>query len=240
MILLNISVIYGTTKKACTYNCVQILLNSLKITIPITVKEFFLEKELLNQSDRFFSCYINGEFININSNPIDYLTNSLDSSDLIILASPVIQCDTTIEFNSLLNHLSYKSIEYNTKSFMNTKIGLVLSTTAGAGLFHTTNNLKKNLIFWGISDVFRFSRTIYETNWEDVDFNTKLKINKRIFKLSNKILNKYTKSYSMNTTVSSKVIPYLFESNCKDKHSNVISINFKRNRASTHRIRKIH
>ncbi len=47
MIFVNVSVIYGSTKKSCTYNCVQLLLNCLKLTTPITVKEFFLEKEII-------------------------------------------------------------------------------------------------------------------------------------------------------------------------------------------------
>jgi multimeric flavodoxin WrbA len=239
MIFVNISVIYGTTKKGCTYNCVQLLLNSIKLTTPTTVKEFFLEKEISNQSDSFFSCFINGDFIYLNSNPLDYITNSLDNSDLIILASPVIQCDITRELTSLLNHLFYKSIECNTKSFMNNKIGLVMSTAAGGGLPHTIHNLKKNLFFWGIRNIFRFSRTIYEMNWEDIDLKTKIKINQKIFMLSNKILNKYTKSRSKNMTVSVKIIPPIFEENLIDQHTNVIPINLKRNGTYTHVARKI-
>ena len=86
-------------------------------------------------------------------------------------------------------------------------------------------------------NIFRFGETIYETNWEYVDLKTKLKINKRIFKLSNKILTKHS---SMNTTFSNKIIPYLPKPNFKNQHSNVISINFKRNRTYTPRVRKIH
>ena len=234
---MNISVIYGTNKNTCTYNCVQILLNSMKLTVPITVKEFFLDKELSDKSNKIFSCFIDNNSIQISSTPIDYLTSSLDSSDLVILASPVIQCDITTEFDSLLKHLLNKSIECNRNSHMNTKIGLVMCTTAGAGLSYTTKNLKKNLIFWGIHNIFRFSRTIYETNWEDVDIKTKLKINKRIFKLSNKIL---TKCCYMNTTFSNKLIPYLSKPYFKNQHGNVISINFKQNSTYTHQERKIH
>ena len=236
---MNISVIYGTTRKTCTYNCVQMLLNNLKLTIPINVKEFFLEKEVPNYFDEFFLCYINGEIIYPNSNPIDYLTNSLDNSDLIILASPVIQCDTTTELNSLLNLLFFKSIEYNTQSFMNTKIGLVMSTTSGAGLSHTTNNLKKNLFFWGIHNVFRFSKTLYEIDWEDVSLRTKIKINKRIFKLSNKILDIYLNSSTKNT-VSNKTIDYKFEPTLKNKYNNILNVNFRKKHIYAHNTRKIH
>lgn len=234
---MNISVIYGTTRKACTYNCVQLFLNNLKLTIPINVKEFFLTKETVNYTDDFFICYINRKIIYLNSNHIDYLTNSLDNSDLIILASPVVQCDITIELNSLLNNLFFKSMERNTKSFMKTKIGLVISAASGAGLFHATSNLKKNLFFWGIHDVFRFSQPLYERNWDDVNLKTKIKINKRIFKLSNKILEIYLNSPIKNT-VSNKIISYKFSSILKNK--NVLNIEFRKKHACAHGISKIH
>ena len=134
MIFVNISVIYGTTRKACTYNCVQLFLNNLKINNNINVKEFFLIEDASIYAEDFFICYINKEIIHPNSSPIDYLMNSLDNSDLIILASPAIKCDITMELNSLLNHLFFESIKRNTKSFMKSKIGLVISTTSGAGL----------------------------------------------------------------------------------------------------------
>lgn len=237
---MNISIIYGTTRKACTYNCVQMLLNNLRLTIPINVNEFFSENDFPNYSDESFSHSLNNEVIAPNSNPIDYLTNSLTNSDLIIIACPVIGCDITKELKSLLEQLFYKSIEHDTKSFMNNKIGLVISTTAGPGLFYITNKLKKNLIFWGIHNVFRFSKTLYEMNWEDVNLKTKLKINKKIFRLSNKILKIYIKSSHVKHTLSNKTPSYKDEPPLNNKHNNIINVNFHRKHTYNHDIRNIH
>jgi len=236
----NISIVYGTTIRACTYNCVQMLLNNLRLNISINVTEFFLEKDSSNYSDEFFSCSINNEFIFPNCTPIDYLTNSLNNSDLIILACPVIQCNMTTELKSLLEHLFYKSIEYNTKSIMNNKIGLVISTTSGAGLSYITNKLKKNLIFWGVHNVFRFSKTLYEMNWDNVDLKTKLKINKKFFKLSNKILNIYINSSYIKNNISNKTTSYKDEPIFKNKYSNIINVNFHKKHTYAHDIRNIH
>lgn len=237
MIFVNISIIYGTTRKACTYNCVQLFLNNLKITIPIHVKEFFIKEDATNYNEDFFLCYINKEIVHLNSSSIDYLTNSLDNSDLIILASPAIKCDITMELNSLLNHLFFESIKRNTKSFMKSKIGLVISTTSGAGLSHTTNHLKKNLFFWGMHNVFIFSKTLYERNWEEVNIKTKMKINKKIFKLSNKIMEIYLNS-PIKTPVSNKIISYKFEPIFKNK--NVINVEFRKKHTYTDNSRIIH
>lgn len=240
MILVNISIIYGTTRKACTYNCVQMLLNNLRVTIPINVKEIFLKKDPINYSDDFFSCSINNEVIYPNSTPIDYLTNLLDNSDLIILASPIIGCNMTTELKSLLEQLFYKSIEQDTKSFMNNKIGLVISTTAGAGLSYITNILKKNLTFWGIHNVFRFSVTLYEMNWEDVNLKTKLKINKKIFRLTNKILKIYINSSHIKHTLSDKTPSHKDKPLFNNKHNNIINVNFHSKHTYDHDIRNIH
>lgn len=240
MILVNISIIYGTSRKACTYNCVQMLLNNLRLTIPINVNEFFLENDFPNHSYDFFSCSINNEVTSPNLTPIDYLINSLDNSDLIILACPVIGCDITKELKSLLDQLLYKSIKYDTKSFMTNKIGLVISTTAGSGLFYITNKLKKNLIFWGIHNVFRFTETLYEMNWEDVNLKTKLKINKKIFRLSNKILKLYIKSSHVKHTLSNKTPSYKYEPLLNNKHNNIINVNFHKKHTYDHDIRNIH
>jgi multimeric flavodoxin WrbA len=241
MILVNISIIYGTNRKACTYNCVQMLLNNLRLTIPINVKEFFLEKDSINYSDDFFSCYINNQFTYPSSTPIDYLTNSLDNSDLIILACPIIGCNMTTELKSLLEQLFNKSIEYGTKSFMNNKIGLVISTTSGAGLSYITHNLKKNLTFMGIHNVFRFSKTLYETDWEDVNLKTKLNINKRIFRLSNKILKIFIKSSDIKQhNTYNKALYYKDELPSRNKHNNIINVNFHKKHIYDHDIRNIH
>lgn len=234
---MNISVIYGTTKNECTYNCVQLFLSNLKLTIPINIKEFFLTKTAPNYSRDFFICHVNGNIIYPNSNPIDYLINSLDNSDLIILASPVIQCDITTELSSLLNYLFFNFMERNAKSFMKHKIGLAISTTSGAGLCRTTSNLKKNLFLWGIHDVLRLSQTIYEKNWEDVNLKTRIKINKKIIKLSNKVLEIYLNS-PMKNTVSNEIISYKFAPILKSK--NVLNIEFRKKHIYDHRVSKIH
>ena len=43
---MNVTIIYGTMRKANTYNCVQLLLNNLRLNMNIKVTEFFLPKDL--------------------------------------------------------------------------------------------------------------------------------------------------------------------------------------------------
>ena len=171
----------------------------------IKVTEFFLPKDLPSFNRGCFSCLINGEERRPHFNYVDSIVKSLDDSDLIILACPVFTCDITTEMKSFLDHLSYQYMQKKTNYSMNNKIGLVMSTAAGAGLFHTTRTLKRNLNFWGINKIFKFSETLYEMNLEDVTLKTKIQINKKIFKLSNNILNLYSNSHPIKATILSKI-----------------------------------
>jgi len=228
----NVTIIYGTTRKSSTYNCVQLLLDDLTLNININVTEFFLSKNSLYFCREYSSC-TQIDFNSYNDiNHVEPLLTSLDESDLIILACPVSSCDISTEMNLLLGHLSYRYIQNNTTASMYTKIGLVVSTTAGAGLFHTIRTLKRNLKLLGVGNTFKFAKTLYEMNWEDVSIKTKRRIHKKIFKLSNTILDSYGNSYNLETpsfqkTTSSKIGP-IFTNN------NVIDFNYRKEHARSH------
>jgi len=225
---MNVTIIYGTIRKASTYNCVQLLLNNIKLNIDIKVTEFFLPKDLPYSCRECHSCLINLENTCSHFNDSNYIITSLYESDLIILACPVFKCDISSNMKLLLDNLSYKSVQNKTNSFMSKKIGLVMSTTAGAGLFYTTETLKKNLAFWGINNIFKFSSTIYEINWKDVNLTTKKKIQKKLFNLSCEILNLYTNSSPIKVPIINKITFLQKKATVKECHCEVIDfINYK-------------
>lgn len=226
--IVDITIIYGNTKKANTYNCVQMLLSSFRLTIPINITEFFLQKNSTYNSNKFFSFSINGENISSPFISIDYLINSFNKSDLIILACPVVTCDITDELKSLLEHLIDISTQNNIRSSMNSKMGLVISTATGAGLSYNTNKLRRNLILLGITNVFKFSKTIYEMDWEHVPLKTKIHIHGKISKISNKILKIYINSSPVTNAISSKIISYKIKLIPKNRHNNIINFNFRK------------
>lgn len=228
---MNVTIIYGSTGKTNTYNCVQLLLNNLRLNVNVKVKEFFLTKDYFY--DGYFSYLKKGKKTYNNINNIDYIIKSLNNSNLIILASPVFTCDISPEMKMLLDKLSYRCMVNNQNSLMHDKIGLALSITAGAGLFHVTKILKKNLILWGINNTFKFSEVLYEINWDDLSLKTKKQIHKKVFKLSYKILDLYSnphiiKSPNFNKIGLPKIKPVLRKNNY-----NVIDFNCWRKQTYT-------
>lgn len=222
---MNVSIVYGTTNKTSTYNCVQLLLGELRLNINIEVTEFFLQKNLPYFSTGYSSCIENNAQACPDLNIFNYIADSFYKSDLIILACPVSQCDINNEMKTILDDLSYYYTHNKTNSLMHNKIGLVISTTAGAGLFRATRSMKRNLNFWGINNTFKFSRTLYEINWEDMDLKSRMKISKKIFKLSCRILNLYSNLHFLNSPILNRSDSSEIKSTSVNNYTNVIDFN---------------
>ena len=117
-------------------------------------------------------------------------------------------------------------MQKKTNYSMNNKIGIVMSTATGAGLFNATRTLKRNLKFWGINKTFKFSETLYEMNLEDVSLKTNKQINRKILKLSNKILDLYSNLHPAKTPIFNKVTSPKMEPIFKNNHCNVIDFSY--------------
>lgn len=231
---MNVSIIYGTTSRTSTYNCVQLLLSELRLNINIEVTEFFLQESLPYFSVGYSSCIKNNAQACPNLNTLNYITDSFYKSDLIILACPVSQCNISSEMQTILDDLSYHYAHNNIDCVMHNKIGLVVSTTAGAGLFRATRTMKKNLNFWGINNTFKFSRTLYEMNWEDINLKSRMKISKQIFKLSCRILNSYSNLHSINSSILSRPSSSEIKPTLINNYTNVIDFNQWKMQACLH------
>jgi multimeric flavodoxin WrbA len=202
MIVLNITIIYDNKNNA--FNCVQLLLHNLKINVDLEVTEFYL-------SGKHGTLKKLSYIENFNSHSPDMDTfkkiiTSLKKSDLFIIASQISNCDISIGMKNFFYNLSQYFIDAKIKSLIHNKIGIVVSTTAGAGLFYNTNLLKKNLNLLGMNYIFKFHETLYETNWNDINLKTKMKINKNAFNITYKILNLYNNLHSVGSQFFNKKI----------------------------------
>lgn len=212
--------------KTSTYSCVQLLLSNLKLNIDINVSEFFLSQ---NYYDHDYYIYPEN-YLNIYSNTtiIDSIAKSLNSSDLIIFASPTFTCDISDEMKLLLRNLSSHHLINTHDSSMHNKIGLAISTTPGAGLSYTTRILKNYLNLLGINNTFTFSKTLYEINWKNINLKTKKQIHKKVLKLSYKILTLYNKSHNPKISFFKKLTSTKINTLNKNNDYKVIDLNYRK------------
>lgn len=176
---MKITVIYGTTPKSITYTYVKIILNQLNAKMNSQLTEFFLPKDLPH-----FCC---GYFVTLEDTfPYfeEYITpimKALEESDLIILASPIYNCNSSVNMKSLLNILSYRWMPHReNRPSMSDKIGLVVSINNGVGLYDTTKVMINSLRFWGLKNIYKLSNSEASIGLNTVDLERRKRINKEI------------------------------------------------------------
>lgn len=205
---MRVTVIYGTMHKGSTYNCVKVLLESLK-SEDINITEFFLPKDMPHFCNSCFSCFLNGEETCQHYKEMHPITEFLDKSDLIILASPVYVCNMSGQMKAFLDHLAYRWIPHRPNQQMFHKVAVVVSTAAGAGTRDTNKAMKKNLVYMGINKVYSYGVNVGAMSWEDVKLEKKRKIKSQLRKIGVKVTKMVTASSKRNPSFFTKMIFYL-------------------------------
>jgi hypothetical protein len=73
---------------------------------------------------------------------------------------------------------------------MFTKIGIALSTTAGAGAKRVTKSVAKQMFWWGVPKVFKMPFAVNALRWSDVSDKTR----KNILKSVNSVVDQIKRS----------------------------------------------
>ncbi|OOM16470.1 NAD(P)H-dependent oxidoreductase [Clostridium saccharobutylicum] len=207
---MNVAIIYGTNTKDNTYNCVKLLLKKIKLNTDISVTEFFIPDNSSHLYSGSVSCFINAQYKSHHRNNIYDIVNALDQSDLIILASPVCSCDVSVQMKLFLNNLLCNLQNYEFNSKMGDKVGIVISTASGAGLNNTLRTLQKSLKLLGIKKILRFSKTLYELDWLDINFRNKIKLSNKTSKLAYRATKLTTNtSFKRNHIFTFRTFPHL-------------------------------
>lgn len=200
---MKVTVIYGAMHKGSTYNCVQELLKNFT---DVEVTEFFLPKDMPHFCNGCFSCFLKGENTCPHYNQVNNIKQSMLKANLIILASPVYVCDVSGQMKALLDHFGYIWMPHRPEYLMFNKIGLVLSTAAGAGTSHTNKTMKKSLNYWGLKRVFSYKKNVGAMSWEEVNSKNKNQIIKEFRILADKISKAVAKSNTLKPRLFTKII----------------------------------
>jgi len=184
---MKITVINGNMRHGSTWNCVHLILDEIQKHDETDVTEFFLPRDMPHFCNGCFSCIYNGEDKCPHREAIRPITDALLSADLIILASPVYGMDVSGQMKALIDHLCFMWMSHRPDPAMFRKIGLTVTTSAGAGLGHTSKTMKKSLDFWGVKKTFVFKFPVSAMKWSDVSERNKAKIERNVKKLAVRI-----------------------------------------------------
>lgn len=184
---MKITVINGNMRHGSTWHCMDTILQELAKNDKIEVIEFFLPRDLPHFCNGCFSCIYNGEDTCQHIAYLKPIVEAITVSDLIILTSPVYGFDVSGQMKSLIDHLCYMWMSHRPNHKMFNKIGLTVTTAAGAGLGHTTKTMKNSLFYWGTKKVFSYKSPVAAMKWSDVSNKKKAKIEQDAQKLAARI-----------------------------------------------------
>ncbi|KNZ42625.1 flavodoxin family protein [Acetobacterium bakii] len=187
---MKVTVINGNTRHGSTWHCMDLLKQELSRYEAIEVTEFYMPRDMPHFCKGCFSCFLNGEETCPHAESIDPIVKAMEEADLVVLTSPVYGMDVSGQLKALLDHLCFMWLSHRPNPKMFNTVGLSISTTAGAGLSHTTKTMQNSLKFWGLKKRFALKEPVSAMKWDEVPTKNKAKIRRDVALTAKKIAEK--------------------------------------------------
>ena len=180
---MKIVIIHGQSHKGSTYHIARMLADK----IGGEVKEFFVPRDFGEFCVGCTKCFMESETLCPHYEKLKPITEALDESDVIILASPVYVYHATGAMKVLLDHYGHRWMVHRPNETMFKKQGICISTAAGAGMKSTNKDMLDSLFFWGVGRRYQYGVGIAATDWKSVSEKKLKSIEKATSKIANKI-----------------------------------------------------
>lgn len=183
---MKIAVVHGQTHKGSTHNITRLFLDKFSDE-NTEITEFFMTKDAPPFCVGCFNCFMKGEEKCPHSAIVQPIAKAIEDADLLILESPCYVFGMSGQMKTLFDHLGYRWMSHRPHRSMFNKVGLCISTSAGAGEKKVTKDLKGQLFWWGVPKVYGYSKKVGASSWEQVKPEKKAQIEKEVAKLANRI-----------------------------------------------------
>ena len=168
---MEICVIHGSNRKGNTDRTIEIIKAQLDSLETMSYSDVYLPKDLPYFCNGCFTCLNTGEYGGQNCPHKEFthpIMEKMLRSDGIIIASPSYALAETAQVKALFDHFACNYITHRPYEEMFEKIGLVVSTAAGAGTKRTISTISRNMLFWGIKQIVKCGINIWVKDWDDM------------------------------------------------------------------------
>ncbi|SDM59144.1 flavodoxin family protein [Acetanaerobacterium elongatum] len=186
--MIKVAVIYGNMHEGSTWNCVRLLKEALSEREKTEFTEFYLPRDMQGFCNGCFSCFMNGEQTCPHSEQVQPIVSALEQADVILLSSPIYALDVSGQMKTLLDHLCYMWVSHRPNPLMFSKVGVSVTTTAGAGLSHAAKTLNNTLTYWGVKRVFSLKGRVAASKWAEVSEKNQAKLKRQTARMADGIL----------------------------------------------------
>lgn len=201
--MLKLTVIHGQLHKGSTYHITKQIVENISNENK-EVYEYFMPKDGPSYCIGCYKCFNESEKFCPQAEKVQRIVKSMKESHIIIIDSPTYCYGMTGQLKTLFDHFGYMWLSHRPEGAMFNKVGIVVSTAAGAGANKVTKDLKQQMFWLGISNVFKYSKNVNASNWESVPAKTKKSIEKDVNNIAIKVRNK------IGNTKSSFKLKFIF------------------------------
>lgn len=185
---MNVTVVYGTQRKGCTYSIAQSLLGYLP---EAEVREIFLPNDLPEYCVSCLRCFTDDNAACAHAAYVKPIREKLTWADLIVLTSPVYSFHVSGQMKVFLDHFANMWLVHRPEESMFKKQGAVIATASGPVYGKTLAEMKDSLDFWGVSRTRKLGFAVMNTDWENVDPKIKQKVDRTARRIAQGISRDY-------------------------------------------------
>lgn len=186
---MEITIIHGQSHKGSTYHITEMMKESL-VNSDTAVHEYFMPQDTPSFCVGCYQCIQKGEEFCPQAEKVLMILDSMIRSDVVIIDSPAYCCEMTGQLKTLFDHFAFIWMPHRPRKEMFSKIGIVISTTAGAGARNVTKSIARQMFWWGIPKIYKINVTVNAAGWKEVPEKIKQKIIDRTENLSKRIKRK--------------------------------------------------
>ena len=183
---MKITVLHGQMHKGSTYNITRLFLDNLWDN-SVEITEFFMPKDGPLFCTGCFNCFTKGEDQCPHADIVQPVVESIEGADLLILESPCYVYGMSGQLKTFLDHMGYRWMPHRPHPKMFNKVGLVISTAAGAGTKRVTKALEDHLFYWGVPKIYRYGKNVSALSWDTINSKKKVQIEKEVNQIAAKI-----------------------------------------------------
>lgn len=182
---MKVAVVHGQAHKGSTYYLTQMLLDKLKSNSE-DISEFYVNG--IEDCIGCFQCIMKDENICPHRSQIKEIIQGIEEADVIVIDSPTYVFSMSGQLKTFFDHMGYRWMSHRPHASMNKKIGIAISSAAGAGASKTTKQIASQLFWWGVGKTYKIPFTVSAMGWDEVNDKIKEKADKKMTKIADVIL----------------------------------------------------
>lgn len=188
---MKIIMIYGQIHKGISYTIAHSVLKHLRINeledSQVEIKEFFLPKDGPDFCVGCNQCFLKGEEHCPEAKKVQPIMRAIEWADIIIIASPNYVMEMSGSLKNLFDHLAYRWVTHRPHPTMFSKVGVVISSSAGAPPNGTVKSMAKQLKWMCVPKVYKFPFISNAMGVADLAIDKRNQIEKKAAKIAKQI-----------------------------------------------------